>query len=271
MAANPPALIPAHRRAVILKHVRAAAGASIPDLARITGASASTIRRDLERLEHEGHLRRAHGGALLDADRSRFEPDIATAAETARAEKEAIGRAAAERLSPGESVIFDSGSTVRAAARAAAARSIALTAVTNDLGVARIFAGRPEVQVIVPGGQVRAGSLTLLGEPGLAFLREVRADIVLLGTHAIADGALSDTSVEVAAMKRAMIAAGRRVILLADADKFRTAAFFRIAALDAIDELITDGRADATALKAVCDAGVAVTVAGLRREGAAAR
>jgi DeoR family transcriptional regulator of aga operon len=261
-----PELIPAHRRAVILERIRAQAGASIQELAAATGASGSTIRRDLEHLEREGYLQRSHGGALLQPTmHSRFEPEASIAAELARAEKQAIGIAAAARLNPGQSVIFDSGSTVRAAARATAERGIRLTAVTNDLGVGQIFSSVPEVEVVVLGGRLRHGSLTLLGDPGIGFMKDIQADVALIGTHAISAGVLTDTSIEISTMKRAMIASARKVLLLADADKFRPAAFFRICDIGLVHEIITDARADPAAVRELRDAGLTVTVVEVMR------
>lgn len=256
-----PELIPAHRRAVILERIRAQVGASIQELAKATGASGSTIRRDLEHLERMGYLQRAHGGALLQpTQHSRFEPETSIAAQLARAEKHAIGAVAAARLQPGESVIFDSGSTVRAAAAAVAKRAIPITAVTNDLGVGQIFSSSPQVDVVVVGGMLRHGSLTLLGDPALTFMRDIHADVAIIGTHAISNSILTDTSVEIAAMKRAMITSGRRVLLLADADKFTNVAFFRICDLADVDEVITDARAAPAEVAALRDIGVEVTV-----------
>jgi DeoR family transcriptional regulator of aga operon len=257
-----PDVIPAQRRAAVLAHVRRTGAASIRELARAIGASESTIRRDLEQLQAAGYLQRAHGGALLPRPpRATFEPEAAFAAGIARAEKRAIGAAAAAALNAGEAVIFDSSSTVREAAQAVAARRIALTAVTNDLETGRVLAAAPEIRVVVPGGTVRPGSLTLVGEPGVTFLAGVHADVALIGVHAITGRTLSETALETAAMKRAMIAAARRVVVLADAGKFQPAAFCTICDVTAVQELITDGAADPAALAALRELGVKVTVA----------
>lgn len=257
-----PDVIPAHRRAVVLAHVRRTGAASIRELARALGASESTIRRDLEQLQAAGYLQRSHGGALLPRPPpATFEPEAAFAAGFARAEKRAIGAAAAARLAAGEAVIFDSSSTVQEAAQAAAARHIPLTAVTSDLGTGRILAASPDIRVVVPGGTVRPGSLTLVGEPGVSFLAGLHADVALIGVHAITGRTLSETALETAAMKRAMIAAARRVVVLADAGKFQPAAFCTICDVTAVQELITDSAADPVALAALRELGVKVTVA----------
>ncbi len=258
-----PELIPAQRRAFMVEHIRRRGAASIQELSEAIGISTSTVRRDLEHLENRGYLERSHGGALIQKElQSTFEPEAAITAEFDRAEKQAIGHAVADTLRAGESVIFDSSSTVLAAARRCVERKLALTAVTNDLGIGQRLAASDAIRIVVLGGTLRAGSLTMVGEPGQAFLGNLNADVALIGTHALSGSTLSETSLETAAMKRAMIAAARRVVLLADASKFRPAAFCRICDINAIHELFTDSRADPADLGRLRDLGIKVTVVG---------
>lgn len=256
-------VIPAQRRAMILDIVRTRGAISIRDLAQAMGTSASTVRRDLEHLQASGYLRRAHGGALIAcAPLSTFEPAQSVSAGLARAQKRAIGQAAAALLTPGEAVVFDSSSTVLEAAKAVVERRIVLTAVTNDLAIGEILTRASEIRVIVTGGTIRPGSLTLTGEPGLGFLAGLHIETALIGVHAICDGLLTETSLEIAAMKRTMIASARRVVVLADATKFQPMAFCTIADAAVVDHLITDATADKHALERLRELGVTVTQAG---------
>lgn len=262
-------MIPAKRRALILERLKRDGAAAIQELSEAVGASASTVRRDLEHLVKQGALERTHGGALLQrTDHATFEPEIAIAAQFARAEKEAIGAAVAAELQPGQSVIFDASTTVLAVARGVAARRLPLTAVTNSLAIAQVLADVPEVHLVVPGGTVRRGSLTLVGRPGEDFLRTIHADIALLGTHAITGTTLTETSLEVAAMKRAMITAARRVLVLADSSKFTTPSFCTICDASEVSEIVTDDGIDPahlTGLRALNLAVRVVPVAGQER------
>lgn len=258
-----PDLIPAHRRALMLDHLKSRGAASIQELVEASGASSSTVRRDLEHLEERGYIERTHGGALVQnrPAASTFEPEAGIAAHFARNEKTTIASLAAASLKPGQSVIFDSGSTTLLAAQAAADRNIPLTAVTNDLGIGQVFANARLVRLVVLGGSLRPGSLTLTGEPGQDFLKSLRADVAFVGTHAISEATLSDTSLEVATMKRAIIAAARRIVLLADSSKFQAAAFCRICDITAIHELITDAGAPVAEVERLRDFGVTVSLA----------
>lgn len=234
-------IIPAKRRAMILDRVRKSGAASIQELADEIGASASTIRRDLEHLTEGGYLERTHGGALLVPPlQAAFEREPAINAHLQREQKRAIGMLAAQRLNARESVVFDSSSTVIEAARAAVTRELPLTTVTNSLDIAQVCASAPSWRVIMPGGSVRPGSGILVGEPGESFLKTIHADVCLIGAYAVTGRLLTDASLEVASIKRTMIQSSRRTILLVDSSKFQAPAFCTFAELSDMDEVITD-------------------------------
>jgi DeoR/GlpR family transcriptional regulator of sugar metabolism len=259
-------LIPARRRALILERLRLRGVASIHALADDLQVSASTIRRDLEVLTEEGHLERTHGGALSQrGPLATFEPEESVAARAFVAEKAAIGQAAAQRLTAGGSVVLDAGSTVSAAARALVERDIPLTVVTNSLVVARLCGSAAAMRVIVIGGTLRTGSATLWGEPGRAFLTTLKADLCLLGAHAITEGLVTESSLEGADIKRALMGAARRTILLADSSKFQQRSFCAVCTMAELDEVITDDAIAAEPLAALREAAVKVTLVAPRR------
>jgi len=263
-------IIPAKRRAMILDWLRDHGATSIHELAISIGASVSTIRRDLDQLTEAGYLERTFGGALLSTSpRATFEMDPSIVAEFALAQKRAIGAEAAKRLKNRESVIFDGGTTVLEAARCAARRGLQLTAVTNGLDIAQALATAPGMIVMVPGGTVRSGFPTLVGEPGKDFLASVHADICFLGIHAISGNLLTEASLEGAAIKQAMIKASRRRILLADGSKFQMPALFTVCDLSVFDEFITDDAVGEEQLAALRALNVNVTIVPVDRSAAA--
>lgn len=254
-----PHLIPAARQARILDHVRARGAAAIPELARAIGVSASTVRRDLADLARQGELRRTHGGAVAAAaTRNTFEPAPGIAQHSHAAAKRAIGEAAAALVENGQSVMFDSSSTVLEAARAVVARGLAITAVTNDLRIAAVLAEVRRIRVIVPGGTLRPASSTLAGEPGQSFARGLSADLALLGAHAISGCTISETAIEVAGIKQAMAAGARRLVVLADASKFGAVAFCKVLDLGRGDLVVTDAGLDAACRRMLDAQGVEV-------------
>lgn len=229
--------LPVERRAEVLRLVRRRGAASVSEVAAETGASASTVRRDLRALDEQGLVRLSHGGAAA-VEGTTFEPLFSERRRRNPEEKIRIAEKALEFLEPGQSVIFDSSSTVLAVIEALRRRPVALSAVTNDVSAAALLSEIEGISVVVPGGQVRDGSFTLLGSYTAEFFRRLHADVLLLGMHAISGGIMTDASLEVVETKRAMLRGARRSVLLADHEKFGAPAFFEVGEVDLIDDLI---------------------------------
>ena len=239
-------LIPAARRAKVLEMIQRDGAVSIQKLADQIGMSISTARRDVDYLSAAGFLERSHGGALLSVrSRTTFEPTTDITDQVAKPAKIAIGRYAASLIEDGQSVILDSSTTVLEAAKAIAERDLKLTVVTNDLRIAVALRNLQKVQLIVPGGQVRVGSFTLVGSTTETVIRTLQADIALIGIHSLANLRPSETSIEVANIKRSWIDAANRVLLLLDSSKFEHASFCEIYPIQRIHELICDDGLDA--------------------------
>jgi DeoR/GlpR family transcriptional regulator of sugar metabolism len=234
-------MVPAKRRALILDHLRIVGAASIQELADTIGGSQSTVRRDLEHLAEKGYLERTHGGAHLTQPlRATFEREAPVNAALMHAAKVAIGEEAAKRLGSGDSVIFDGSSTVMEAVKVVACRRIALTVITNSLDIGRVCSKIPDWRVIIPGGTIRTGFNNLAGQPGEEFIKSLHADICLMGASAVTGSMLTDNSLEVASLKRAMIASARSTILLVDSSKFTAPGFCTLCDVREFHEVITD-------------------------------
>lgn len=254
-------LLPAQRHALILDVLRDFKAASVQDLAERLDASVSTVRRDLDYLTDQGYLDRTHGGAVIRmAPSARFEPEASISAELAKGQKSMIGAEAARRVRANQSILFDASSTVQAVSRCLALTKLPLTAVTNDMISAGILSQAATIETIVTGGVVRPGSGTLIGPPGDPFLTTIHVDIAFIGVHAISPRAFTETSLQLAAMKRRMIDAAGKVVVLADSSKFGLASFCDICAISEVDEVITDSGASDDQIDAVRAAGVKCTV-----------
>lgn len=255
-------LLPALRRQRIAEFLHHHGAVTLQQLVEALHVSLSTLRRDLDALAEEGVVERTHGGAILrHLQYSTFEPHSSAARDLSPGEKRQIGIAAADSLVPGQSVIFDSGSTVLEAARAVVARQIPIVAVTNDIETAQLLNSSSLVQVHVFGGQLRSGSNTLVGEQVQNGARLIRADVLFFGAHAVTDNVVSETSPEVAAVKRALMRSANSCRLLVDASKFRPRVFMTVCNMSDIAEVITDDGAPQEELERIRAEGVRLTVA----------
>lgn len=248
------------RRAAIAEKVLNQGMARVIDLAKHFSVSEVTIRNDLEILEQDGHLRRDHGGATA-IQSTRVVKSLLRVYERARqwsAEKQRIGRAAAELVEPGDTIIIDAGTT--AVEMVPWLNQISqLTIVTNALNVALKVgtATNSQHQLIFLGGMFHHESSSNLGPLTLHNLSEISVQKLFLGTQAFdLHHGLTDSTMEIAQVKRAMIRAAEQVILLTDSSKWDHSGFSKVAPLEEIDTLITDTGFPASARPSVERLGV---------------
>ncbi|GHA39976.1 DeoR family transcriptional regulator [Streptomyces tauricus] len=241
------------RQQEILRLARDGGRVDVVSLAEEFQVTAETIRRDLKALDRAGLLRRVHGGAI-PAGRLDFEPDLAERETTAADEKDRIAKAALAELPAEGTMILDAGTTV---ARLAGALPLeaSLTVVTHSLPIAARLADHPGVQLHLIGGRVRHRTRAAVDAWALRAYGEIRADVVFLAANGFsAEHGLTTPDLAEAAVKRAALAAARRVVLLADSAKHGQEHFARFGGLDEVDLLITDSGLspeDATAIERV--------------------
>ncbi len=242
--------------------VRSRGRIAVSDVATTFGVTTETVRRDLAQLERAGLLRRVHGGAvptssLALAEQALDARDVAHGAQTDR-----IARAALE-LVPGSggSVLLDAGTTTgRLAALLPTDRD--LLVITHAVPLAARLAGCPGISLQVVGGAVRGSTQAAVGADTVQALADLRADVVFVGTNALLPGhGLTTPNAEEAAVKRALVRAGRQVVVLTDSSKIGQEQLVRFAELSAVDVLVTDdGISDADRAAIEAD-GVEVVVA----------
>jgi len=245
------------RIAFILREIEDRGSVSLVDLAQRLEVSVMTIRRDLIDLEKEGLLRRVHGGAVSARGRS-FEPSLVLRQGENQDAKEAIGSTAADLVADGDSIALDIGTTTLALANHLIGRHN-LTVITPSLNIASLLVNQPDIRVILPGGIVRHGELSLTGDLARRAFEGLFVDRLFLGVAAIdAQAGLSEYNWDDALVKQAMIGSAKEVIVLADATKFEKVAFARVARLKAIHQLVTDRMPAAPLRKALEKEGVVI-------------
>jgi DeoR/GlpR family transcriptional regulator of sugar metabolism len=250
------------RRARLIELLRAGGQATVIDLATTLGVTASTIRRDLDRLARDGRLVRTHGGAMLAGQRPARPVDPQLEA------KRGIARAAAALVADHTTIAIGSGSTALAFAQELASRR--LTVITNALDVANALVDREGIELIILGGVVRPGVHSMLGHLAELASAELRADTLFMGIGAVSveQGLMNDSVPEILT-DRALRRMSRSVVVLADATKFEQVAPGFVMGLEEVDVLVTDDGAPATTLAQVEEQGVRVVVAGRPGGGAA--
>jgi DeoR/GlpR family transcriptional regulator of sugar metabolism len=244
------------RQAKILERVREDGAVRVADLVRELGVSDMTIRRDLETLDDRGLIEKVHGGATALEGTALFEPTFAAKSTLQQSEKDAIALAARDLVEPGMAVAVSAGTTTYALAQRLADIP-RITVVTNSIQVTDALqrAGRPDQTTILTGG-VRTPSEALVGPFAVAALRTVHVDLVFMGVHGMdPHSGFTCPNLLEAETDRALIEAGRRLVVVADHTKWGVIGISSIARLDQADILVTDSGLSADA-RTVLDASV---------------
>lgn len=248
------------RRQSIADAARRDGRVEVSALATALEVTAETVRRDLTDLERRGVLRRVHGGAI-PVERFRAEPGVAEKSARMAAEKKRIAQAALTLVPPTGTILLDAGTTTAALAAVLPDRA-GLTVVTNAAPIAMTLSARKQVRLLLIGGRVRGRTLANVDDWALRALADLRVDVAFVATNGVLpDRGLYTPDPSEAAVKRAIVAAGRRVVLLADRSKMHDEHLVRFAGLDDIDVFVTDDGIDRVDVAAIEHAGVEVVAA----------
>jgi DeoR/GlpR family transcriptional regulator of sugar metabolism len=225
------------RRDYIEKRLMAEGSIKISELTRFFDVSSETIRKDLLFLEEKGVAKKAYGGAVSVS--SAIEPSFKEKSITYLEEKTRIAAAALTHIASGMSLILDAGSTVFSLAKALAIKKD-ITVFTNGLKAAQVL-DEYGISTHLLGGRIRHNSNSIVGSWALRNLREIRVDLAILGTSGFRDrsGPCVENFPE-AELKRAMIDAGNKVLVLGDSSKAIRQPIIEFAKWKEIDALITD-------------------------------
>jgi DeoR family transcriptional regulator of aga operon len=215
----------------------------VTELADTFGISDVTVRGDLASLESSHSVRRVRGGVMAPARTSRPEPSFEESLVEFAGEKQRIGEYAASLIGSGMSVLLDVGTTTTAVARALVARLDLeqVTVVTNGLNIAlELEPAMPRLTVVVTGGTLRRLQHSLVNPMATVMLEQLHADVAFVGCNGVdPDHGLTNINLPEAEMKRRMIAAARRAVVVADGSKLGQAHLGRIARLADVHTLIT--------------------------------
>ena len=244
-----------HRR--IAQAVKQLGGATVPDLAALTGASEMTIRRDLDTLAAQGVLERVRGGARTLLLRGE-EPPFALRAHEGIDAKRRIAAEVASLIADGETVLLDSGTTCLEVARLLHGRQVTVMPLSLQ-AIHTLSEAAGPMTLLVPGGRPRAGEGALTGPLTLASLAALRFDTAVVGCCGLsaAEG-LTAYDLDDAAVKKAVIASARRVIAAADGGKLGRTAHAYVGAATLLQTLVTDTTAAADEVAALEGAGILV-------------
>jgi DeoR/GlpR family transcriptional regulator of sugar metabolism len=234
-------MIATERRNLILQEAYKNKSVLVQELAERFEVSDETIRRDLEKLEEEGFLKKGYGGAVLNEDigmelpfnlRSKINPEG----------KQKIAEIVVSELQSGDHIFLDASSTTvfisRAIKRNPPQR---LTVITNSIENAVSLADTPGVEVILIGGILSTDSMALMGVKALETIASYHLDKAFLSCSGFdIERGVSDGSDEIVSIKQAVMDVSDMVCLAVDSDKFGRVSFSKLCPISDINMVITE-------------------------------
>jgi DeoR family fructose operon transcriptional repressor len=250
-------LFQGERRARIVRRLFERGRVDVGELAQEFGVTGETIRRDLTELQRERLARRVHGGAVPWRG-SMLVPRLEVREGHNVSEKQRIASAALAEVPERGTLIIDSGSTALHLADMLH-RDRDLVVVTNSIPIMRSLATTTRPKVIGLGGKLERRTMAFVDETGVDMLRDIRVDVLFFGCDGMSpeNGYMTPYREEVA-IKRAMMACARRVVMMFDHSKVGNDQLFRFAHINEVDIIYTDDQVDDGTVARIEDQGPVV-------------
>lgn len=253
------------RHEYILQQLSLSGRVEVKDLVEFFDTSEVTVRADLRKLEKENKLKRFHGGAQSLDSLPHSTKERATEVKLERrykinpTAKDHIAEAAAKYVTPGMSVILDSGSTTHLVAKHIAERG-EIIAITNNLPAAQALADAPSTTLVICGGTYRVKTKSLHGSKAEQCLDGVSADILFIGADGIEPKKGITTFNEGYTISSVMASCAKKIIAVVDSTKIGRVGFNHVLATEMIDILITDTGINTDCVKSFESGGVEVVI-----------
>ena len=216
--------------------------------------SEDTIRRDLQELADEGKLIKVHGGALSRSFNNYYLPENEIYSFP---QKKKIALKAISLMQDGMFILTSGGTTVIETAKALPPE-LKATFMSGSLPVLMEYMNHPNIDVIVIGDKVSKNSKITTGGDALQKIRQIRADLCILGINAIDENGVTDNDWDVVQLKQAMIESAKTVVCLSILEKVNTSQPIHVCPLNKIDILITESDPDNPLLLPYKEAGIRV-------------
>jgi DeoR family transcriptional regulator, ulaG and ulaABCDEF operon transcriptional repressor len=258
----------AERERAILDLLQQRGFVAFRELEKRLDASPATLRRDLERMAGEGRIARVRGGARLAGEHAEaaqsgtptslsgvpFHENIGRN----RAQKQAIGRAAAGLCKAGQAVMIDGGSTTLQMCRHL--EGMNLQVLTNSLHIVSGLLNQTGTRILVPGGSVFREQNIILSAAGDDLMPRFHAPKLFMGAAAIGAQGVMQADVVLVAAERRLIERAEEVILLVDSSKFHGSSGHVVCELKEVDVVVTDDGIDPKDRAMLESAGIKVVI-----------
>lgn len=228
------------RRQKIVEIVQEKKRVVVIELAQFFDVTEETIRRDLEKLEDQGILKRTYGGAILnestDVDIPMYVREM-----TNQEGKAKIALKVIEIIKDGETLMLDSSSTALCLAKCIKRSNKKVTIITNSLKVVVELQDMKNINIILAGGNFRERSKSFVGKWSEKLISNYHVNKAILCCKGMdIERGIMDSNEQEAEIKKEMAKCADEVLFLVDHIKFNRTSFVRLMNFEDIDAVYTD-------------------------------
>lgn len=242
----------------MFEHVLQQGSVTAKELAEIFDVSLMTVHRDLDELERQGLLRKMRGKVTAQPS-GLFESTVGYRLRMSSREKMSLARFAVTQIEPGQSIIMDDSTTVLPLARLLHNRA-PLTVITNFRMVLNELSGVRSINLISLGGEYSPSYDAYFGVICEQSLASLSADVSFISTSAVSGVIAYHQHQHEVRVKRAMMEASDRNILLLDNTKLGKKALHQLVSLKEFDLMVVDSGIDQAQLKELREYSVPIKV-----------
>ncbi|HEL0589489.1 TPA: DeoR/GlpR transcriptional regulator [Streptococcus equi subsp. zooepidemicus] len=213
-----------------------------------------TIRKDLDKLESKGLLRRVHGYAVLNSG-----DDLNVRLSYNYNIKRRIAEKAAELVQDNDTIMIESGSTCALLAEVLCQTKQNIKIITNSCFIASYIRQYSSCQLILLGGYYQPNSEVTVGPLLKEMISLFHVDRVFVGTDGF-DPAIGFMGKDMMRSEgvRYMAEASEELIILTDSSKLSKPSLVHQLSLEAVDRMITDEQLEVSTYKLLQEHGIAI-------------
>ena len=232
----------AQRHQILLEMLAQLGFVTVEKVVERLGISPATARRDINKLDESGKLKKVRNGAeAITQQRPRWTPMNLHQAQN-HDEKVRIAKAASQLVNPGESVVINCGSTAFLLGREMCGKPVQI--ITNYLPLANYLIDQEHDSVIIMGGQYNKSQSITLSPQG--------------SENSLYAGHWMFTDMLTAMAEQKMLSVVGKLVVLVDSSKIGERAGMLFSRADQIDMLITGKNANPEILQQLEAQGVSI-------------
>ena len=211
---------------------------SVNKLSKLLYVSQPTIRRDLDTLEKLGKVVRTHGGVVLRETAEKEIPLLLREEQNNRS-KQVIAQKAQGLIKNGDVIFLDASSTVSYLIPHLKKFSDIIVVTNSPKTSMRL--GEEHIKNYCTGGMLLFHSVAYVGSDVESFISKINADILFFSSRGYSeDGRITDSSIEEATVKKAMMKNAAKVYYLCDSSKKNKKYMYNICNIRDVDGVITE-------------------------------